>query len=269
MWIGRDNTMQARNTVKVDYLVLTVPLTSLTDEEADMFARLSIEGEFRKMYGYRGLLYDKVFVGDNGERMLLQATGQRANDMLAYVNKRWNGISVARIDLQITVYVADADSVIRGIMPPKPYKSVRLINLNERGSTIYVGAPKSRCRLRIYNKSAELGEDRVNEQEKLRIELQLRDDYADRALVNVLSGTGDAFFRYYVFKMSDAYVTSIVDRACANSNLLAMTEVNSIKSEDGRREWLEHSVMPALTKLSIADPSYFRDFVDRLRKLLD
>jgi DNA relaxase NicK len=144
-----------------------------------------------------------------------------------------------------------------------------MVNLNERGSTIYIGSPKSRCRMRIYNKSAELGEDRIDGQEKLRVELQCRDEYGDRAMINMLSGTGDAFFRYYVLKMSDAYVTSIVDRAMANSNLLAMTEVNSLKSEDSRKEWLEHSVMPALTKLSVYDPSYFREFLDRLKSLID
>jgi len=261
--------MQAKNTVKADYLVLTVPLTSLNDDELDMFARLSIDGEFRRMYGYKGFLHEKVYIGDNGERMLLQATGAKAHDMLAHVNKRWQGLSVARIDLQVTVLVADADSIIRGIMPPKPYKSVRMVNLNERGSTIYIGSPKSRCRMRIYNKSAELGEDRIDGQEKLRVELQCRDEYGDRAMINMLSGTGDAFFRYYVLKMSDAYVTSIVDRAMANSNLLAMTEVNSLKSEDSRKEWLEHSVMPALTKLSVYDPSYFREFLDRLKSLID
>jgi len=221
------------------------------------------------MYGYKGFLYDKVFVGDNGDRMLLQATGSRSNDMLAYINKRWAGLSVARIDLQVTVLVADADAIIRGIMPPKPYKSVRMLNLNERGSTIYIGSPKSRCRLRIYNKSAELGEDRINDMEKLRVELQLRDEYADRGLINMLAGTGEAFMRHYLAKMSDAYVVSVVEQAFANSNLLAMTEVSSLKSEDSRKEWLEHTVMPALFRLSVYDPGYFREFLDKLKALID
>jgi hypothetical protein len=121
----------------------------------------------------------------------------------------------------------------------------------------------------MYNKSAELGEDRQDGQEKLRIELQCRDDVADRALINMLSGTGDAFFRYYVAKMTDGFITNIVDRAFTNSNLLAMTEVNTLKSEDSRKEWLEHSVLPALVKLSVYDPAYYKDFVERLTKLLD
>jgi hypothetical protein len=261
--------MQGKNTVKADYLVLTVPLASLDKEEANMFAGLTIDGEFRKMYGYKGFLHEKVFVGNNGDRMLLQATGSRANDMLVHINKYWPGLSVARIDLQVTVLVADADAIIRGTMPPKPYKSIRILNLNERGSTLYVGSPKSRCRLRVYNKSAELGEDKVDGMEKMRVELQLRDEYADRGIINMLSGTGDAFMRYYLVKMSDGYIVNVVDKAFANSNLVSMTEVGSLKSEDSRKEWLEHSVMPALLKLAVYDPAYIRGFLDRLKGLID
>jgi hypothetical protein len=64
--------MQGRNTVKVDYLVVTAPLTSLTAEEDNHFAALSIDGEYRKLYGYRGFLKDNIFIGDNGDRLLIR-----------------------------------------------------------------------------------------------------------------------------------------------------------------------------------------------------
>jgi hypothetical protein len=48
-----------------------------------------------------------------------------------------------------------------------------------------------------------------------------------------------------------------------------MTEVGSLKSEDSRKEWLEHSVMPALLKLAVYDPAYIRGFLDRLKGLID
>jgi hypothetical protein len=261
--------MQGRNTVKVDYLVVTAPLTSLTAEEDNHFAALSIDGEYRKLYGYRGFLKDNIFIGDNGDRLLIQATGASADSALSLVNHQWQGLSVARIDLQITVLVADADSIIRGSTPPISYKAVRMINLGERGSTLYVGAPKSRCRARIYNKTAESGEQRTDGQERLRIELQLRDSYADRALVNLKAGTGDMFFRYYISRMTDHYITNLVDKAFANSNMLSMIETSSQKSDDTRKEWLEHSVMPALVKLAVYDREYFVKFVERLKEMLD
>jgi hypothetical protein len=154
-------------------------------------------------------------------------------------------------------------------MPPNSYKAVRIVNLGERGSTLYVGSPKSRCRVRVYNKTAEAGESRVDGQERLRIELQLRDSYADRCLVNLKAGTGDMFYRYYVSRMTDGYITSIVDKALANSNLLCMIDVETQKTDDTRKEWVEHSVIPALIKLSVYDRDYFRQLVERLKGLLD
>jgi len=261
--------MTRANSVKVDYLVATVPLSSVEEETLDRLAGLVIEGEYRKVYGYRGFVKNSIYVGDNGNRMMIQATGSAANEAVDLVNAEWQQLSVARLDIQLTVLVADADSVIRSTMPPMAYKAVRMINLGERGSTLYVGSPKSRCRLRIYNKTAEAGEDRIDGNERLRIELQLRDDYADRALINIEAGTADMFFRHYVSRMSDGYITSIVDRALANSNMLSMTDRVTEKSTEGRREWIEHCVLPALIKLSVQDKEYYGQLVNRLKELLD
>jgi Replication initiation factor. len=230
---------------------------------------MQIDGNLKKLYNYKGFAKEGVFVGDNGHRLLVQAAGSKANEVISLVNPKWPTLSVARLDMQITVLVGDADSIIRSTTPPPKYRAVRLVNLGERGSTLYVGSPKSRCRLRLYNKTAQLGESRVQDLEKLRIELQLRDDYADRALINMLAGTGDAFFRYYVSKMTDAYIVSIIERAFSNSNMLAMTEVRTEKSDDGRKVWLEHSVIPALMRLAVYDREYYDDFLRRLNELVD
>lgn len=261
--------MTRSNTVQADFLVVTVPLSSVDDEQLDDFARMSYDGELKKFYGYRGFMKGGIFVGDNGERMMIQATGARANEALGLINAKWQGLSVARLDIQLTVLVASADSIISGAMPAKVYKSVRMVNLNEPGATLYVGAPKSRCRLRVYNKTAQLNEQRVDDMEKLRIELQLRDDYADRGLINMIAGTGDMFFRYYVSRMTDGYITNIVDRALQNSNMLAMTETLPDSSVDGRKVWLEHSVLPALIKLAVYDREYYEQFLQRLREIID
>jgi len=257
------------NTVKADFLVVTVPITSLTHDELESFASMQIGGELKKFYGYRGYMLDQVFVGDNGDRMMLQATGAKADDILSSINSKWQGLSVARLDIQLTLLVADADSIIRSTMPPTIYKAVRMLNLGERGATLYVGSPKSRCRLRVYNKTAQLGEERVRDMEKLRIELQLRDDYADRGLLNMLACAGNMFFRYYVAKMTDGYITALVDKAFKDSDMVAMVEVKPNKSADGRKVWLEHSVLPALMKLAVYDREYCEDFVRRLRELVD
>jgi hypothetical protein len=238
-------------------------------ERLDSFAKLSVGGGFRRFYGYSGFIKDKFFIGDNGERILLQATGSRADEILQLIETNWPGLSVARIDLQLTILVADADAIISRTMPSRAYKSVRIVNLAERGSTLYVGAAKSRCRLRIYNKTAESGEQLVSGMERMRIELQLRDEYADRALINMRAGAGDMFFRYYVSRMSDGYITNLLDRAIKDSSMVHMIDTDTLKSDDSRKLWLEHSVIPALMKLAAYDKDYVREFLKRLNELLD
>jgi hypothetical protein len=257
------------NTVKADFVVVTVPLTSLTNDELESFASMQIGGELKKFYGYRGYMLDQIFVGDNGDRMMLQAAGARADDLLSLINSKWQGLSVARLDIQLTILVGDADSIIRSTMPPTAYKAVRMLNLNERGATLYVGSPKSRCRLRMYNKTVQLVEERVGGMEKLRIELQLRDDYADRGMINMLAGAGNMFFRYYVAKMTDGYITTLVDKAFKDSDMVAMVEVKPDMVEDGRKVWLEQSVLPALMKLAVYDREYYENFLRKLTELVD
>jgi len=77
------------------------------------------------------------------------------------------------------------------------------------------------------------------------------------------------FYRYYVNRMTDGYITSIVDQALKNTNLLSMVETVSPRSVDGRREWIEHSVLPALSKLFVYDREYFVKFVEQVKRMLD
>jgi hypothetical protein len=261
--------MPRSNTVQADYLVATVPINSVDEQRLDDFAKMTFEGKLKKFYGYRGFMLDNLYIGDNGDRMMLMASGAKAQEAVKLIDTKWPGLSVARLDIQLTIYVADADSLIRGIMPAPAYKSVRLTNLSERGSTLYVGSPKSRCRLRVYNKTAQLAEDRVQDMEKLRIELQLRDDYADRGLVNLLAGAGDMFFRFYVQKMTDAYIANLLDRAFKDSNMVAMVKEELGNKEDSRKTWLENCVLPAIMRLAVSDREYYEQFVQRLRDLID
>jgi hypothetical protein len=121
----------------------------------------------------------------------------------------------------------------------------------------------------MYNKTAESGESLIAGMERLRIELQTRDDYADRCLVNMRAGAGDMFFRYYISRMTDGFVTNLVDRAFQHSDMVAMVETDTEKSDESKRVWLENTVLPALAKLSVSDKDYFKDFLERVRELLD
>jgi hypothetical protein len=257
------------NTVKADYLVATVPLTSLTTEQLHVFEQLSVDGKFRRIFGYAGYVKDNFFVGDNGDRLMIQATGSKADYIWPLIDIKWGGLSVARLDIQLTILVADADSVICRTMPSPAYKSIRIVNLGERGSTLYVGSSKSRCRLRMYNKTAEAGEGLVAGMERLRIELQTRDDYADRCLVNLHAKAGDMFYRYYVSRMTDGFITNLIDRAFQHSDMVSMVDLETEKSDETKKVWLENTVLPALIKLSVSDKDYVRGFIEKARELLD
>jgi hypothetical protein len=105
--------------------------------------------------------------------------------------------------------------------------------------------------------------------ERLRIELQCRDSYADRGLINMKANAGDMFFRYYVLRMTDGYVTAILDNAFKNSNLVSMVDTVTEKSLDGRKQWLENSVMPAIQRLAIYDKEYIKSFIAKLNEIID
>ncbi|MQJ21768.1 hypothetical protein EI020_24605, partial [Escherichia coli] len=88
------------------------------------------------------------------------------------------------------------------LSPKKVYDATRVTKVNGEGETLYVGAPKSRARLRIYNKSAEAGIEHETGK-YLRIEVQLRDRYADQAYNVWLDGKPDSVLAYWVGKMLD------------------------------------------------------------------
>jgi len=105
--------------------------------------------------------------------------------------------------------------------------------------------------------------------ERLRVELQLRDDYADRGLINMKANTGDMFFRHYVLRMTDGYITAIIDKAFRHSDLVGMVDTVTEKSVDSRKQWLEHSVLPAIQRLSVYDKEFVKEFIARLNELID
>jgi len=109
--------MPRENTVKADYLVATVPLNSVQPEQLNVFEQMSVDGQFRRFFGYAGYVKDCFFVGDNGNRLMIQATGTKADQVLPLIETTWSGLSVARLDIQLTILVADADSVVCKTMP--------------------------------------------------------------------------------------------------------------------------------------------------------
>jgi hypothetical protein len=139
--------------------------------------------------------------------------------------------------------------------------------LHEKGTTLYVGAPTSRVRLRIYNKTAESGIVPEGGGEYVRFELQCRDQYADKAFVAVRNNMARSFYLMMLKKMIDTYTLKLVEGAIrAADEELFVDDFPASKDDPVARKkrWLEQSVLPALRRLLVEDKEYVDNFVKLL-----
>jgi hypothetical protein len=206
--------------------------------------------------GARGWYGERVFIGmwDNG-MLLVQASSHWAQvvaDRIAEVIPS-EGMSVARLDLQATVWVADADAIVATTVPSRRYKCTLIRNLYGKGCTLYVGAPSSDARLRMYNKSVESGQYPSEGGEWLRIELQLRNKYADRAWVNWRKRVQGNFLLEWLRKMADMRTYLMVKEAIEHGDEPAVDQDTDDDWVTRRLYWLQHTVVPALRRLALHD----------------
>jgi hypothetical protein len=217
-------------------------------------------------YGYKGS--NNTFIGQSSDRIMIWSSGQNAH----YVAKTlktdiFESYSVARMDLQVTMTSIDADYMIEYIQPNKIYKCTKITNLYEKGTTLYVGAPTSRVRLRIYNKTAESGIRPESGGEYVRFELQCRDQYADKAFVAVRNNMARSFYLMMLKKMIDTYTYKLVEDAIRSADEELFIDDFPTSKDDPlsrKKRWLEQSVLPALRRLLVED----KDYVDNFVKLL-
>lgn len=252
--------------IKADYLVVTWIINDRAEAHYPVFYAKVHDGAPVYLRGYTGRIKEKVFFGRSSDRFILEVTGSKAHEFMRdYDFRVFDGCSFARLDLQATIEVPNADHIIIQTRPSKVYRSFLTYSLNGPGATLYVGAPSSRVRLRVYNKSAESGVKPDPGHDYLRIELQLRDYYADRAAAYFYASQCNSFFRTYIAKMSDAFITDVLDRYLDKA-YPAPTPLEEPDSDwiARRYAWLEHSVTPAIVKLALNDP----DGVARYLKVL-
>jgi hypothetical protein len=256
--------------IRTDYFVITMPRNASADAQFPSLVGQYVfrpqEQRIMQYYGYKGS--NNTFVGQSSDRIMIWSSGQNAH----YVAKTlktdvFESYSVARMDLQITMTSLDADYMIEYIQPNKVYKCTKITNLHEKGTTLYVGAPTSRVRLRIYNKTAESGIVPEGGGEYVRFELQCRDQYADKAFVAVRNNMARSFFLMMLKKMIDAYTFKLVEGAIRYADEELFVDDFPTSKDDPiarKKRWLEQSVLPALRRLLVED----REYVDNFVKLL-
>jgi len=256
--------------IRTDYFVITMPRSASTDAHfpsiIGQYVSQPQQDRIMQYHGYRGK--NKVFVGQSSDRMMIWASGQNAHYIARTLKTDlFDSYSVARIDLQITMTSLDADYMIEYIQPAKVYKSTKIVNINEKGTTLYVGAPTSRVRLRVYNKTAESGIAPECGGEYVRFELQCRDQYADKAFVAVRNNMTRSFYLMMLKKMVDNYTFRLVEGAIRSADEELFVDDFPASKDDPiarKKRWLEQSVLPALRRLLVEDRDYVDNFVQIL-----
>jgi len=256
--------------IYADYFVITMPRSVSADAHfpsiVGQYVSQPQQDRIMQYHGYRGK--NKVFVGQSSDRIMIWASGQNAHYIARTLKTDlFDGYSVARIDLQVTMTSLDADYMIEYIQPNKVYKCTKITNLHEKGTTLYVGAPTSRVRLRIYNKTAESGIRPESGGEYVRFELQCRDQYADKAFVALRNDMTRSFYLMMLKRMVDAYTFNLVEGAIRSADEELFIDDFPASKDDPlsrKKRWLEQSVLPALRRLLVED----RDYVDNFIKLL-
>ncbi|MQL46362.1 replication initiation factor domain-containing protein [Escherichia coli] len=207
-------------------------------------------------------------ISKDGSRSMIVGTGYAAHDaaqLLFSINPET--LSIARADVQETIAVANPDATIQFLVPRKAYQATRVSAVNSEGETLYVGAPSSRARLRVYNKTAESGLV-VDGSKLLRVEVQLRDSYADQAYQQWRFGKLDALMVTWIERMLEPGSAKDLKALCATLNVdrLQLVEPEDEEWAERRKVWFETCVVPAMLKLLAVEPDYAE--VVR-RKLLD
>jgi len=256
--------------IRTDYFVITMLRNARLDAHfpalVGQYVHKAREDRIMQYYGFRG--ENKVFIGQSEDRVMVWVSGTEAH----YVAKTLNtslteSFSVARIDLQITTTSLDADYWIECISPAKAYKATKVVNVNEKGTTLYVGAPTSRIRLRVYNKTAESGIVPDTGGEYVRFELQCRNQYADKAFVALRNNMVRSFYLMVLKRMVDAYTYKLVEGAIRSAeDELFTDDFPSVKDDPiaRKKRWLEQSVLPALRRLLVEDKEYVDNFIQSL-----
>lgn len=217
---------------------------------ANRMSEYSSEPPFSFILGrYRGLNFKGVgFVGfDNTKnRTLLSLYGSLCETILTGFDG--SDVKINRLDLQKTVETDDPDAVIEAISKDNvPFKKLLFKNIGDKGSTLYVGSPTSEKRLRVYNKSAQMGRTDSN---LLRMEMIFRGTTAN-ALWTIWKQIGAEERDEYTKK-------EIIKRAPTlwGLGLINLPSVNvSLPARDSSsREWIENVVKPAIVRLAVREP---------------
>lgn len=242
----------------IDWLAATIPANSPNYTKVLLIARKEQENEAKEgntlkaasILGYEGAICGSIFVGERYEDAMVRFTSTSANEAI----KRLKGqeIKVSRIDLQVTVWFDENPAeIIRqyygmataeaNVADKRTVKTVRKVESNDGGYTVYIGSRSSQSYGRIYDKFRE-SKDEVYKN-ALRYEVELKADKAKAAFKalsrrNSLQASSIASFVGEWFTGRGINVPFLY-----KNGLLVVEAIRRDKSDTHRRlEWLRTQV---------------------------
>jgi len=255
--------------IRADYIVMTYPRTVQSEALYPQMLGYWLpepRSEYG-MYGFRGYRSGRIFIGENDDRFLIQATGSIAHDVAMRLQLPLeHEISVARIDVQHTFVVADADRLINSCEPNRSYQATRWVRIDEPGATLYVGSPRSDVRLRVYNKTAESGLKPTVCGDYIRVELQFRNRKADHMFRAIRARAPRFPFLVQLKRMVDGFMYQMVHDSIADEDEELFIEElpKELDAMSRRKAWVERSVVPALRKILAEEPQYLQTLLSML-----
>jgi len=210
------------------------------------------------MLGFDGWESGGCFVGSNETMHYAQFAGKYAND--AYHMIAHPKVHISRIDLQITVQY-DIELIKEGryqyarairynkSLPAHRQRKIHLYAGSDGADTVYMGAPSSDQRGRIYNKAKQSNEQSY--QRSWRYETVYRNEYAGNVFRQLPTEPNKAT-EFILSQVTAWYLergVSVLDVRASGENAVAPPKQPSTDVERKLR-WVKKQVVPTIRKLA-------------------
>jgi len=269
----RSKSMPKRSEVTVDAVSCGVDWISATlgreelDNQTWLYDNLHALAEVqqygntykrRSLLGFDGWESGGCFVGSNEQRHYAQFAGKYAND--AYHFCEHPKAHISRVDIQVTVKYSEElikegrYQYARAIhhnksLPEHKRRRIHLYAGSDGADTVYVGAPSSDMRGRVYNKAKQSNEQTY--ERSWRYEVVYRNEYANGVFRRLINEASEAP-HFILQEVSSWYAQrgiNILGLGSGQQNTI--TPINTPKTDAGRKlEWIKSQVVPTIRKLA-------------------
>lgn len=211
------------------------------------------------LLGYTGVRSEGCFVGSREDGYIAILASHHANEHWGTLV--YPGVHVSRLDVQITCRLSETVSSIareaysgaddaNSRLPATRRRKLYIISGSDGGDTLYIGAPSSNQRGRLYNKAVQSLEDEYKD--CWRWEVMLRDELAHNCAESVPSDPS-ARTLWAVQFVRHWWRARGVTLPAIDVDEVEMRPIQRTKSTDDESTlaWLRSQVSPAITRLTV------------------